>query len=153
MEEKEFKPITTQEDFDAAIKSRLERQERKTAEEVEKRFEGWISPKDAEERDSKITTLSQELSAKKGEIEQLTAENKKYANDAVRAKIAHEKGIPFELASKLSGETEEEIRADADTLAKYISKAQSSPKFNSEQRADDKKAALRNVLDSLNSKI
>ena len=38
----DFKVINTQEEFDSAIKDRLERQDRKTREE----FEGWTSPAD-----------------------------------------------------------------------------------------------------------
>lgn len=37
-------------------------------------------------------------------------------------RIAHENGIPFELADKLSGSDEEAIKKDAETMAKFLKK-------------------------------
>ena len=34
--------------------------------------------------------------------------------------IAHEKGLPYELAERLSGETEQDIAADAEKLAQFV---------------------------------
>ena len=54
-------------------------------------------------------------------------------------------GIPFELAERLSGDTEEEIRKDAETLAKFIGgKQPPAPLKSSEDTPSDSKiAALR----------
>ena len=60
-----------------------------------------------------------------------------------------------ELAEKISGETEEEIRADAENLAKYTSaRRQPTPKFSSEspEGQDTQKLAYREMLQSLNQK-
>lgn len=121
----EFKAITTQEEFDAAIKSRLDRCKATTAEEVTKRFEGYISPEELQkkngETEKQINSLKAELGKKDGSIADLTAKVKGYETHSVKMRIAHENGIPYELADKLSGETEEDIIKDAQTFSKFIS--------------------------------
>lgn len=155
----EFKPIETQEAFDAAIKSRLERNTRTVTEEVTKKYEGYLSPDEVatakEKQAGKITELQEEIAGYKATISDLQAENKKHVNSTVKLRIAHEVGIPYELAEKISGETEEEIRADAENLAKYTSaRRQPTPKFSSEspERQDTQKLAYREMLQSLNQK-
>lgn len=133
----EFKAIDTQEAFDAAIKSRLERNTRTVTEEVTKKFAGWISPEDAaknsEDLNKEISALKEKLTGHETTIADLTARNKAYETSSAKMKIAHEVGIPFALAEKLSGETEEEIRADAEMFAKYTTNNQQpSPKYSSE---------------------
>ena len=154
----EFKVIETQEAFDAAIKSRLERNTRSVTEEVTKKYEGYLSPNEVaaakEEQANTITELQEAIKGHEATIADLQAENKKYVNSTAKMKIAHEVGIPFELAEKLSGETEEEIRADAEKLAKYTSRGKSTPKFSSEspEGQDTQKLAYREMLQSLNQK-
>lgn len=154
----EFKPIETQEAFDAAIKSRLERNTRTVTEEVTKKYEGYLSPDEVatakEEQAGKITELQEEIAGYKATISDLQAENKKHVNSTVKLRIAHEVGIPYELAEKISGETEEEIRADAENLAKYTSRGKPAPKYSSEppEGKDTQKTAFREMLQSLNSK-
>lgn len=46
---------------------------------------------------------------------------------ALRLKIATETGLPAALASKLSGETEDELRADAESLKPFIATPQTGP--------------------------
>ena len=121
----DFKAITTQEEFDAAIKSRLER-ERKT---IESRYSDYESLK------AQIDNLTKEKSdlekakaedAKKiqDQLDAANAKTKKLELDSIRTKVAIEKKLPLELRTRLSGETEEEIKADADNLAKVFSAEQ-----------------------------
>jgi hypothetical protein len=113
----EFKPIETQEAFDAAIKSRIERAKQSAADEAKKAFTGWISPDDAKKSAEQITALTGQLSERDKQIAELTA--KVSASDAasLRMKIAMEAGLPAALAARLTGNTEEEIRKDAELLA------------------------------------
>ena len=150
----EFKAIETQEAFDAAIKGRLERNTRTVTEEVTKKFEGWISPEDAAKNsgslNQQIADLSEKLKGHEATIADLTAKNKAYENSSVKLKIAHEAGIPFELADKLAGETEEEIRADAEKLARFMQASQPVPMFSGEKPAGrSQDAALLEVLQEL----
>lgn len=65
-------------------------------------------------------------------------------------RIAHENGIPYELANKLSGDTEEAIKKDAETFAKFIGKKQTAPLGSTEHdHADGKNAAYKSLLASL----
>jgi len=113
----EFKPIETQEAFDAAIKSRIERAKQSAADEAKKAFTGWISPDDAKKSAEQITALTGQLSERDKQIAELTA--KVSASDAasLRMKIAMEAGLPAALAARLTGNTEEEISKDAELLA------------------------------------
>lgn len=126
----DFTPITTQEEFDAALKDRLTRdreaQAKKTAEkyadyedlknktaEYEKQIAGFKEQlKGAEEKDKKIAELE-------GSV-------KKYELSALKTKIAHEAGLDYSLASRLNGDTEDEIRADAKSLSDTIGKMKTS---------------------------
>lgn len=49
------------------------------------------------------------------------------AQDQMRRDIASRFGIPMELASRLRGETEEEMKADAEKLVKVLPKPQPNP--------------------------
>ena len=150
----EFKAIETQEAFDAAIKSRLERNTRTVTEEVTKKYEGYMSPEDVAKNNEtytkQIAELNDKLKGNETKIADLTAKNKAYEISSEKMKIANEVGIPFELADKLSGETAEEIKADAEKLARYTYRSQPTPTFSGEKPpADVKKTAYMNMLSDL----
>lgn len=134
----EFKAIETQEDFDAAIKARLDRNTKTVTDEVKKSYEGYLSPDEAKKLNDQITSLTaqteglrQQLTERDGSIADLTAKNKQYETASVKARIAHEKGLPYELAERLSGETEQDIAADADKLAQFVSSQKpAAPLYN-----------------------
>lgn len=117
----EFKAIETQEDFDAAIKARLDRNTKTVTDEVKKSYEGYISPDEVKKLTEQVDTLTKQLTEKDTSIADLTAKNKQYETASVKARIAHEKGLPYELAERLSGETEQDIAADAEKLAQFVS--------------------------------
>lgn len=147
----EFKAIETQEAFDAAIKSRLERHARTVTDEVTKKYEGYLSPEDAakaaETYTGQIADLTAQLETLKTQVSDLTAKNQAHVQSAAKLRIAHEIGIPFELAGRLSGETEEEIRADAESLVKFTTSRQESPRFSGETpTGDPQNAALLQML-------
>lgn len=131
----DFKPIETQEAFDAAVAD------------VKKQYEGWLSPEDY---NVKTSDLANQLEANKTTIADLTAKAKAYESGALKMRIAHENGIPYELAGKLSGETEEEIKKDAETLAKFVKNQQPQPLANTEHgHTNGKDAAYKSLLADL----
>ena len=144
-----FEIIDTQEKFDAAIAERL-RRERET---VSKKYADYDDlKKKTAEYETTLGTMTKEAekNAKKyseydKKLADLQAKVKGYETGSVKTRIAHETGIPFELAERLSGDTEEEIRKDAETLAKFIGgKQPSAPLKSSEDTpSDSKTAALR----------
>lgn len=67
-----------------------------------------------------LTAANEEKEAIEKEKETLLNENTGYKQEKLKGRIAHEFKIPFELASRLSGETEEELKADAKSLAELL---------------------------------
>ena len=125
----DFTPITTQEQFDNIIKDRLGR-ERET---LAKKYEGYTSPNDLSkikgDYDKQIALLTKdaETKAKKyvdydKQLAERDSKLKSYETASVKTRIAHETGLPYEMANRLSGESEDDIRKDAETLVKLIGK-------------------------------
>ena len=117
----EFKAIETQDQLDAIIGERLKR-EKAT---YEKQHAGWLSPEAVAEQTKDMMTAEQAAEKYKGYLSpedaaEKDAKIKAYETDSVKMRIAHEKNIPYELVNRLSGDTEEEIRADADAFAKFV---------------------------------
>lgn len=107
----EFKVINTQEEFDAAIKDRLERERQKAT-----------APfADYEQIKNDLATLRKQSGEKDTTIAQLQKDLQSAKTDLAKTRIALEKGLPQELASRLTGETEDDLRKDADTLAQLFS--------------------------------
>lgn len=133
-----FNPINTQEEFDAAIRDRLERERGKYA--------------DYEDLKTQVSTLTTERDTALQQVAERDAKIAKYETDSVKTRIAREKGIPAEMAHRLTGETEEDIAKDADALAQIFQAAKgTAPLFdNSQPVGDDKDAALKQLLQNLN---
>lgn len=119
----EFKPITTQEEFDARLSERLKQKERSVA----SQFEGYTSPSDLEtirsDYQKQIDDLNALVETKKAEYDnQIQGYQKQiadYETDSVKTKVAIDMGIPLELKDRLKGATEEEIREDAKAFSGY----------------------------------
>ena len=123
----EFKVIETQEQLNAIIVERLKDEQKR----MEKKYSGYLSP---EEVDSRIAELGKSLddANEKAKVDaesiaSLEAKVKGYETASVKSRIAHEVGIPYELANRLNGETEEEIRKDAEALKPHVTKRQTAP--------------------------
>lgn len=123
----EFKTITTQEEFDAAIGERIKREKETLA----KKYEGYMSPSDFAEKEKASKAAYDELKGKFDKLQkdaeghdkamqELNAKLKGYETDSVKTRIAHEAGLPYEMAKRLTGETEEEIKKDAEALSKLV---------------------------------
>lgn len=147
----EFVPITTQEDFDKAIEERL-KEERRTIksqysdylspDDVKKQYEGYLSPKQVEEKYKDYLTPEQAAEKDK--------KIKGYEIGSLKTRIARENNIPYELAGRLTGETEEDIKKDAEALAKIWREQNSAPLASTEPSgADSKRAAVKRMLSNL----
>lgn len=134
----EFKPINTQEEFDAAIKERLERERGKFA--------------DYESLKTQVGTLTTERDTAVQQLNDANAKIKTYETNSVKMRIAQEKGIPAEMALRLTGETEEDIAKDADSMAQIFKATKgTAPLFdNSTGVGDNNDAALKQMLQNLN---
>lgn len=135
--------LFTQEEVNALVgKARLEGKDIGRAE-ILKDHDGWVSPSEVEEQikdlSNKVADLNQSFADKSAEYEALTKEvadkDSKIANyeaDSVKTRIALEQGIPYQMASKLSGTTEDEIRADALKMAEFMVKPSGPPMAGTE---------------------
>lgn len=151
-----FTVIETQEQLDAVIKERLDRQASKHSKELAElkaKYEGYLSPDDVTKLkasyEDKVNELNGSISSnadKQKEFEtQLAEANKKlsqYQRESMQVRVAMSNGIPYELASRLTGSTEEELTEDAKKLASFVSSTsqvtnQKSPSFNPSQNEVD----------------
>lgn len=159
-----FKPIETQEDLDIIVGERLKREREKYA--------GFD---EAKEKAAKFDELAKRVSGFEEQIQKLNgdlkAEREKHSNtdetiaaltkrataaeaSILKSKIAHEAGLPYELAERLSGDTEDALREDAKTLAGFV-KPQTAPPLRSTEPGNgsnnSKHAALAALAASFNN--
>lgn len=126
----DFTPIMTQEEFDAAIKDRLTRdreaQAKKTAEKYADYDELKTKTAEYEKQIAGFTEQLKGVEEKDKKIAELEGSVKKYEISALKTRIAHESGLDYSLASRLTGDTEDEIRTDAKSLSDTIGKMKTS---------------------------
>lgn len=106
-----------------------------------------------EQLEQKLQQLNDKLTAQEKElssVEELQSKLKTYELENLKIKIANQAGIPLDLAGRLSGETEEEIKADAEKLASFVNKKPTLPLKPSEpQNVDPKEKAYEKLLENL----
>jgi hypothetical protein len=127
--EGDFTPITSQEQLDQMFGERLARKERT----IRAEYDGFDDIKAKAEQFDQLQAANQteaeRLQAERDAALQAAQQNEERATKAelaaLRQKVAIEENLPPKFAAKLSGTTEEELRADAkDTFGEFITKAQ-----------------------------
>lgn len=91
-----FTPINTEEEFKAAVAAQYG---------------------DVEDLKGKIKNHEATIAERDKTISKLQGTVKGYETTALKQKIAKEKGIPMDMASRLTGDDEKALRADADAMA------------------------------------
>ena len=81
-------------------------------------------------------------------IAELTGKVTTYELSSLKARIAHETGIPYELAGRLTGNDEKSLRADAESLSKLIPTKPAAPPLKSTEPAG-KDDPYKSLLSSL----
>lgn len=157
----EFKVIETQEQLDAVIKGRLEREKVKYNDqiaELNSKLEAQAS--DAQKQ---ISELTQALNAAKEEKESFNttlaerdAKIKEYELHSAKTQIAHELGLSFEAVNFLQGSDADEIRKSAESLKELVGTktaplASPEPQITNTEEAT-KDAALRQMSRDLAKK-
>lgn len=152
-----FTPITlnTQEDVDHFMADRLLRARRAGADEKAKEFADYDDFKaKAEKYDTDIAALKETITGLEGEknnsaakISELETKIREYETASVKTRIARETGIPAELAERLTGDTEQALREDAEKL-RGLMKPQPAPMYrpSGENGSDGRDAALKDLL-------
>ena len=151
----DFKPINTQEEFDAAIGDRIKRERESMA----KKYGDYDDlKKRVADQETQIGALTKERddNAKKyagydKTMADLQAQVKGYEASSVKMRIAHETGIPYEMAARLNGETEEDIRKDAAMLARFVTKGKYTGPLKSDGSGEEsaERASMRQMLQNL----
>lgn len=149
----EFKAITTQEELDTIIKDRLKRDREAQA----KRYEGYISPEDHNKAIEEINKAFNDFKATHAGDEQtiadLTAKNKEYELASLKNRVAHEVGLSYEWISRITGDDEDSIRSDAESLKELVGTKPPLPMKSTEtDPVDSKNASFRTLLNGLNLK-
>lgn len=145
----EFTPINTQEEFDALIKDRIERAKESTRkeyadyEDVKKK----LCDKDAE-----LSKMAERLTSLDAANKDLTAKLSASETDSAKTRIALENGLPFEFKDRLRGSTEDEIRADAQLLAKFFASQKPAAPLYNPDGGDGNANALKGLSDALKSR-
>lgn len=150
----QFKPINTQEEFDALISQRLQRER----DSISKQYA------DYEEIKAKLSEIENENSNLKNQvndftnkhatsestINELNSKIKSYETDSAKTRIALEMGLPYDLAQRLKGENEEDLRKDAEMLYRMIGNNKPAPfASNENQNINHEKVAYKQLLESL----
>lgn len=143
----EFTPITTQEQLDELLK-----QEQKS---LAKKYEGWISPeahqKEAKGLQGQIDTLTKENQGYKDTIAEQDASIKRYEVESVKSRVADEVGLDRRLVGRLSGDTEDDIRKDAEALKNLFGTSRTTFPLGEPEpiQKQPSKSALKHMLASL----
>lgn len=120
-----FTPITTQEQFNKTFNQRWSREQAK----IHEQYKGFDELKAKAEQFDQLQaanqTESQRLQAERDAALQAAKDNETRATAAelaaLRQRVAIEENLPIKFAAKLSGTTEDELRADAkDTFGDFI---------------------------------
>lgn len=116
-----FTVIETQEQLEKVIGERIrqitEREERKAAE----KYADYDSLKaQVAALTDQTAKQTETLNGNKATIEELTAKVHTYETASVKTAVALEMGLPYQMASRLTGDTEDAIRADAQSMLEFI---------------------------------
>lgn len=144
----EFKPITTQEEFDNAIKERLAREKSKYSDYDQLKSRVTELEKENGGLKSTIEANNQSKADADKQLEEMKNQISNYETASLRTRVALQYGLPYDLADRLQGTDEESFKADAERLAGYMKPKESIPplKTNEPNLGDDKDAALKGML-------
>lgn len=154
----EFKVIESQEQLDAIIGKRIRRAEDSARKEAEAKFEGYLSPEDVAKKyegyvsPEDVATKYKDFASPEI-IAQKDAQIRGLESSSLKMKVALETGLPWKMASKLTGDSEEDIRKDAEELMALIgaSNKKAAPLASTEPyvEKDDKRDALKKTLSNM----
>lgn len=148
----EFKAIETQEQLNAIIKARLDREKEKyadydqLAEKIKKLETENISLKQT------ITDKETSESTTANKIADLEKDVTAWKQKSLKQQIAMKNGLPFDLADRLQGDSEESLNEDAERLASLVKvKTYTQPLADKEPNVETNgvDAAWRDVVKNL----
>lgn len=155
----EFKIIETQEDFDKAIQKRLAQKDKEQAE----KYKDYLSPdgvaslkgeydKKLQELNDALAKANEKIAGNDKVVSELTTRATTAESDLLKSRIAHESGVPFELAGRLVGSNEEELKADAEKFASFLG-PKSAPPLHSTDPGSNKSGDMAAMLNQINQQF
>ena len=117
-------------------------------------YDDLKSAKDALEKqvgdlNGDLQTLTNEKTELETNLEKTNGQVKEYELNSLKTRIANQAGLPFDLAGRLSGEKEDEIKADAEKFASFVSKPTQAPLKSTETSNNDGFEPYKNMLNNL----
>ena len=101
------------------------------------------------EINSNLETYTKEKETFDKTVADLNSKISTYEMASLKARIAHEKGIPYELAGRLTGEDEESLKDDAESLSKLINTKPAPAPLKDTEPAKGKDDPYRSLLTNL----
>lgn len=152
-----FKIIETQEELDELISDRLARERSKYADYEDLKLKAAEFDGQVAKLNETNKALEEKVLASTALIDDLNKKVSKYEIDSVKTKVCLEMELPYELASRLNGVSEEEIKADAEKMKGLFGSSRVAPVASPEPHLIDtqtrtKEDALRELANSLNFK-
>jgi chromosome segregation ATPase len=120
----DFTPIETQEQLDKVIGERIRRAEQKAAEkyadyeDLKTQNAGYVTQ--ISQLQTQLQAQADKAKESETSIADLTAKVHQYETASVKTKVALEIGLPYQMASRLTGDDEKAIRADAEAMKQLI---------------------------------
>ena len=157
----EFKTIETQEQLDHILGERLGKEKdkwRKAEESLTTEIE--TLKKTITEYESQIRTNATQIAeidemknSHKDEVAKLTGRIKELELQETKRKIAHDNGLPYELADRLTGDDGEALTKDAEALKGFIAPVKVMPLATTEKEPESGlDAAWKQTVQSLTQK-
>lgn len=148
----EFKVIETQEQLNAIIKARLDREKEKYADYDQ--LAEKIKKLETENTNLKQTITDKETSESTSltRISELEKDVTSWKQKSLKQQIAMKNGLPFDLADRLQGDSEESLNEDAERLASLVKvKTYTQPLADKEPNVETNgiDSAWRDVLKNL----
>lgn len=157
-------PITTQEQLESIVSERTNKAVQTRLSREAEKYKAYTSPEDLKvlqdkydkqigDLNSALTAANEKATKYDADIAERDAKIKSYETASVKTRIAHEMGLPYEMHSRLNGETEDEIKKDAEALAKlFKTSGNPAPMASGEKKVkagDEKTAAYREMLQQM----
>lgn len=146
----DFKVIDSQEDFDLRIKDRLQRKEEQVRNEYEEIIENLKAENASlKSENSELMSNIEKAKEKDTEIENLRGQIQGYEKSELRRKVALDNNIPYKLAERIKGDTEEDMIKDAKNLSTYFGEREIVPPLRNPEGDSGENSALKDLLDGL----
>lgn len=117
----DFTPIETQDQLNAVIGERISKAEQKYAQErddLKKQNDAYA--KQLADLQEQLKKQDETMKGRQAEVDALTAKVQNFESSSLKTRIALETGLPYKMAERLTGTTEEEVRADAEMMVKLM---------------------------------